>query len=225
MTQSPVVQTVPSKIDALYTGTYSPVGGTAVPFSVDVQYQILGGTNSATLAETITIQNTAGSGGGSLPMHFFQYSDFDLNASLPANQDTLVLSGTPTENTADQYHVGSSTHLNVSASSLSGSIVGAPDHYQVESGGGLVIENALSSTADLQLSDGSLTAGPGDVKWAWEWDPNIPASGSTTLYISSTGTITGVPEPASAMVMLGGVSLWGLRRPRRAKSAQAQRTT
>jgi len=205
-----------NQMEVNYTGTYSAVVGTSVPFSIDVTYSVTGSPPSgAQLGEIIKIQNGPGST-ASLPMTFIQYNDYDLNGT--ADGDTITLSGGTPPNTATQTKSGSTTtSLETVTTTLDLS------HYQVEAGTSSTILNELGGSGFTTLSDGALSAGPGDAKWAWEWDVTIPAN--STFTISKERDISGVPEPASAMIMLGGMSLWSLRRPRRAKSARAQRTT
>ena len=139
------------------------------------------------MSETIKIQNHSTA---ALPLHFFQYSDFDLNRLNLQDQVTID----PDLQKVNQVPVGAGTL----GPMLSETVLSpAPSHAEA---------NYYASTLG-KLDDGNpttlddvLSAGPGDVTWAFEWDKTIAAGG--TLLISkdkNLAPVPAVPEPATIL--------------------------
>jgi hypothetical protein len=170
--------------------------GSASGLEIEVGYQLHGGSlNSFTsdVAETITIFNH---GRASLNVHFFQYSDFDLAANVV---DTVRID--PSKTLVDQAPASGNGPM------LSETVLTPrPSHAEA---------NYYANTLG-ELNDGSpttlndvLTAGPGDVTWAFEWDKTIASGGS--LIISKDKNLAPVPEPAP-LAFLGGILVFLARK-------------
>lgn len=161
-------------------------------FTVLVEYDLTGGaigSRTSDIGEIIKITNT---GSSNLNMHFFQYSDFDLNRKTLADYVTID----PTLRFVDQVPAGAGNFL------LSESIVTPkPNHAEAN-----YFANTLNKLSDGNPTtlDGTLTAGAGDVTWAFQWDKTI-AAGSTFI-ISKDKNLYGIPEPAT-VTLLGGILL------------------
>jgi len=180
---------------ALLRATYAGNG-----LQVSVQYTLLGGSpgsGASDVSEQISVLNTSGS---PLDLHFYMYSDFDLGGT-PGGDSVHLVGSTP--NGAIQ--VDGATGV------LSDTVV-APTPQGWEANYYPVTLNALNSGGPIVLN-GALSAGPGDVTWALEWDKVLGAGG--TLIISADKNIAteAVPEPASLLLVGGGfLGLAGLGR-------------
>jgi hypothetical protein len=184
-----VVTSGTNQVDLTYTGNL---------MSVLVRYTLTGGSTSADVAETIKITNTSAS---NLALHFFQYSDFDLN-------------GTDVRDTAQIY-----APLNNTVIQSEGTLAVAetvitprPSHYQV----GFYPELILSLTDGDPTTLGDIAGplGSGDLDWAFQWDVDLP-SGESFL-ISKDKIVNVVPIPPAAILFgTGLLGLVGLRRARK----------
>ncbi len=149
------------------------------------------GTGKATLGTTITLQNLSGS---AQTYHFYQYSDFDL-AGVTGGQ-TAQFAGTTAP-----YMV---TQTGSSGGSLIGTISG------IAGGTGVTVEEqaglfngfqfALANGNPAPSLNGTLTAGPGNVDFAYEIDATVAAGSSITI-----SEIQAVPEPSTFGLMGAGM--------------------
>jgi hypothetical protein len=189
---APIVMHQPGIISDGYELQYT--GGNGL--TVDVKYSLVGGTagsHASDLSEQITLTNR---NTDSMSLHFFQYSDFDLNGT--PNDDTLVFKNA---NTVDQSDGGS-----VFSETVQTGGAGPNDH-----------EADFFPALLAQLNDGNPTTldnspaigvplGPGDVSWGFEWDFNIAAGSSVIISKDknlSANAAANVPEASSLLV-------WGL---------------
>jgi len=194
-TISPVSETSSGANNATLTYAGSTI-------SVKTAYSLAApGNGTATLSELITVMNTSGQ---IQDYHFFQYSDFDLG-------------GTPGGQSVQFYNNGSSTYYEVIQTGASGSmtetaIAPSATSMEVQAGYFPSLLNALNDGVATTLNN-NLSAGPGDVDYAYEWDATL-APGSSLL-ISKLMT---VPEPSSMALISSGMLVLGLLNRRRRKA-------
>jgi hypothetical protein len=160
---------------------------------IEIFYTLVGGaqnSGSAHITEAIKITNLTPT---VLDFHFFQYSDFDLEQS--GNVDYVAID--PTKHVVNQ----------TPASTLTGPLLSETVINQAASGWEA---NTFAQTRtklnddDADDLNGVMTAGPGDVTWAFQWDASI--GGGSSFEISKTKRLESVPEPA-AIGLMGSILL------------------
>jgi hypothetical protein len=168
-----VVQPLPTFATLTYAGS---------GLNVVISYNLNGGTlrsGVSDLGEAINITNTSGA---PMTLHFFQYSDFDLDGV--SGGDSVVITGS---NTAHQ----TSGHGSLSET------VTTPPASRVEANYYANTLNSLQDGNPTTLS-GATSAGPGDVTWAFQWDVTIANNG--TFVISKDKRLNvWVPEPTTIL--------------------------
>jgi hypothetical protein len=168
-------------------------------FSITITYTIKGGTvgsKKSDIAEVISIENLSGS---ALPIHFFQYSDFDLGGT--ANNDSGWMAN---PNTIDQSDLSTALSETVATPGA--------NEYQVGIGTAAGLMASLNDALPTTLSDTPLVGiankiGPTNVAWAFQWDFNI--AGNDSALISKDKQITPTPDVGSTLALLG-AALTGL---------------
>jgi hypothetical protein len=188
------IDTLPTK----ESGTYWDTRGAFVRYSdpskglsIEVNYLLTGGTvnlsGESDLGEGIRIKNTSTT--TPLHIHFFQYSDFDLNGV--SGGDSLQF---PNVNTVVQTK---------GALSLTETVVTpAPDRHE----GNIfdITRLSLNDANPTSLTDTPAIDGPaigaGNVTWAFEWERTIKAGGSFT--ISKDKQLDVVPEPSTLALLV-----------------------
>jgi hypothetical protein len=163
---------------------------TARNFDIEVGYTLSGGiegSGSSGVNEIVTVRNYSGT---SLDLHFFQYTDFDLNAT--PNNDYAIHTNGNTIRQSDQNSFFSETV-----------ITSVPQHWEIAPYSTTLdkLNDGLATT----LSDTTSVFGPTDVTWAFQWDKIVAPRNS--FQISIPKNIWAVPEPATiTMLVLGGLS-------------------
>ncbi len=172
-------------------------------YSVRVSYQLNGGaisSGTSGMSEAIRIENLTA---GPLDFHFFQYTDFDLGGA--GNNTTLLGQNlfTGRYTTADQVGPGG----------VFQETLATPGANRAEAG---IYPNTLNSLNDASPTtlNNTLSAGPGDTTYAFQWDVTIAGGGSFEINKALSLQLTTVPEPSAlALVSVGLVAL--ARRKRR----------
>jgi hypothetical protein len=196
--------TPPVSIDTLALTQDSIVGSTlftayAGPgYTISISYALTGsspGSGTSTLGENIQIVNTSSN---SLPLSFFQYSDFDMGPG----SNTVVISKSL------------SGYYNAFQTSIGGALVSetdvTPAANEAEAGLEFATKAKLNNgVSPVILNDN--TTDTGNVTWALEWDRNLAPGGS--LSISKPISLT-VPEPTTVALISMGLTLCALRRRR-----------
>jgi PEP-CTERM motif len=170
--------------------------GSTSGLQIDVRYTLRGTASSGSdMQEQINITNNSTS---TLDLHFFQYTNFNLNGT-PAGDTVSLINA----NTVRQSKSGALISETVATP--------AANHYEL----GLTTDSPntltrLNSGGPITLLDGATTRGPGDATWAFEWDRSL-APGAT-LQISKDKNLQ-IPEPGTlTLIAMGFVGLAFLRK-------------
>jgi large repetitive protein len=188
------IDTLGINSQAVTANTLNVIYGDPTKFTIGITYSLNGGqagSATADIGEQIRINNYTGT---ALDMHFFQYSDFDLNRTNL--QDIVVID--PSLHIVNQSPVPANTSIVLSETTENQK----PNHAEAN-----VYANTLNSLNDAlptTLNDNLAIYTPADVTWAFEWDRSVGAH--STLLISKDKILAPVPEPA-AIGLLGGVLL------------------
>jgi hypothetical protein len=188
---APTITTNLSKTTVTLNTTYADP-----TISVGTQFQIQSapvGTGKATLAQTFTIENLSPT---AQILHFYQYSDFDLGGVSGGQNVQFSSNGSGL-----QYQVVQTDSTGRTLTGLITGLAGGTD-AQSEVQAGLVDGNrfGLGSGNPVTLNN-TLTAGLGNVDYAYEWDATVAAGSS--IIISETEAV--VPEPSSVVLVAFGM--------------------
>ena len=167
---------------------------------METKFSLQGGTalsGVSDVAEQIKIVNV---GNTTLPFHFFQYCDFDLNNDIV--DDSASIQNPPLFNTA--FQIDGPTTIAESV------VTPTPSRHEVNIYPTTI--NLLDDAASYDLNNNSGPLGPGrlDYTWAFQWD-FVLAPGAS-FEISKDKHLA--PTPGSAVILLGAVAV-GSRRRRR----------
>ncbi len=157
------------------------------------------GSGKATLGDAITINNPINDPVTTAQIyHFYQYSDFDLGG-VSGNQNVQFnINGAGTACQVIQTGLTGST-LTGTVTALSGGNSVAPEEEAgIYDGTQFGLGNGNPAPTFL---NNHLTAGPGNVVYAYEWD--VTLSPGSSLTISEIETV--VPEPSSVALVASGM--------------------
>ncbi|NOS69179.1 MAG: hypothetical protein HOP33_04535 [Verrucomicrobia bacterium] len=171
-------------------------------YSVRTVFQLSGG-NTPNLSESITVQNHSGD---NLDFHFFQYSDFDL-WGLGGGQSVQFF----TNSVTGQYYRALQTDGLHTVEEKVNSANPPISHFDAQLAN--VTLNSLTDGNPTTLSD-QVSAGVGNVTFAYQWDVNIANNGS--FQISKLLTI--VPEPSALSILIMSIAVGRLMRRNNVKS-------
>lgn len=173
--------------------------------TVSVQLNFL--LSSSSLNEQIGIQNLSTS--SSLDFHLFRYSDFDLG-SMPGGQNVQITPGSSGGyNRVSQTMPGYTHNVTLTAAANYAEASYYPNTL-----------NSLNDGATTSFAGSPLTAGPGDVTYAFQWDYSLGALGSlqnSSATISVLQSIQ-VPEPSALALGVSAAALWVAARRRQTNS-------
>ena len=177
-------------------------------FSVKVSYTLTGGaaggptgTKVSDIGESIRIDNTSAN---PLSFHFYQYSDFNL-LGTPGNENVELSKSHGLFNDAYQLKIISGNTLGLNETV----VTPGANHGEAELSG--ITLAKLNGSSQVILSD-AMTAGVGDVTWAFQWDLNINPGESAIISKDKYLEITIVPEPSTVGLFALGVGAFLLRR-------------
>jgi hypothetical protein len=207
----------PASIDTISAAALSGVTANALTttygnatFNVGVTYTLtggtgvgpMGGTEVSDIGESIKIVNTSAA---TLNFHFYEYSNFNLDGIPGGNSVTLSkLNGL----FADAFQTNGGLALTETI------VAPGANHGEAELFLGTL--NELNNGVNpVTLSD-NLTAGPGNVTWALEWDLSIGADDSALISKDKYLKIVLIPEPSVlALISLGVAALFVRKRCQR----------
>jgi hypothetical protein len=188
-----ITQLAPNKVTTVYAS--------AGVLEILIDYTLYGGAPGSTQAdigELIRIKNL---GGSSINLSFFQYTDFDLGGP---GGDYVTLANANTFRHWNPIYASTET-------------VGTPAPNYYEAGYYPNTLNSLNDGSPTTLSN-VVSAGPGDVTWAWQWNRTLAPGG--TFLISKDKNIGPIPEPGTLMLLgsgLLGLAVYGKVRISRKK--------
>ncbi|MGA3284987.1 MAG: PEP-CTERM sorting domain-containing protein [Verrucomicrobiota bacterium] len=163
------------------------------------------GSGMAKLLDTITVKNTSSS---TSVYHFFQFSDFDLGG-VSGNQNVQFNSdGAGTAYQVVQTGLTGATLVGT-VTALSGGSSVPPE----EQAGYYGTQFGLVNGNPAPTLNNTLTAGPGNVVYAYEWDMTLSPNG-----VISISEIQYVPEPSSVALISSGMLVLALLRRRHRKA-------
>jgi hypothetical protein len=174
--------------DTLFVRYLDPAGA----FKIEIRYVLDGGSagsNVSDIAEQINIENLTDS---DLDIHFFQYTDFDLNDTL--GDDTVRL-------------INNNTFMQYDESIAFSEVVATPagDQWAAD-----YFANTLTALNDGSPTDLGTVSGPltGDVTFSWQWDFNIDGGGTALISKDKNIREREIPEPSTLLLL--GSGLFGL---------------
>ena len=186
---APTITTLGTKqLTALYSNSL---------YGVSISYTLTGGsagTGHSALTEAVNFYNYQG--GASLDLHLFMYSQFALGGAAHANAQNVLLSSSTSVQTVSGLGASNTVAFPFSPANR----VEAAPYAQT------YIE--LTTTSNLLLNN-NLSAGPGNVTWAFEWDKSL-APNTSLGTITLTDTLQ-VPEPSAMSLALLGLGLGLIR--------------
>jgi hypothetical protein len=167
---------------------------TGTNFDLQIGYSL--GPGGADLSQSIMITNKTNS---AMTFHLFEYVNFDLNGTALGETATHVTSSftNQTEGTTEGQLNG----------------VSIPAHWEI--GDASTLLNKLNTGSFTNLADAT-SSYTGDAAFALQWDRYIAAYGASPIGQDLLVQGAAVPEPSSAMALIGALGLIpALRRRRR----------
>lgn len=173
---------------------------------VSITYQLNGsGMNSggADMSESITVVNM---GSTNYNLKFYQYSNFNL---LGSGNNSISIDGGP----------GAYTGISQTTAGNGNGILEVIDSplANFAEAGNAGMGGVLGDVASGNDLNGNLSAGPGNVAWAFEWsqavDPGL--DNAVNIFKDKNLSIQPVPEPSTIVLVALGVGAFSVARRRR----------
>lgn len=174
-------------------------------FDIVINYELNGGANGSGASDMLVDIFINNNNEAPLNIHFWQYTDLDLNQT--ADDTSLQMFGSPVINTVTQkdgpFILGETVVTSIPTGNT---------HHQVD-----FFANILGSLLDANpttLTDSNGPLGPGDLEWALQWDVVIDPDESFTitkdLRIQFAPSV--VPSPSASVFGLLGLAAWRRRK-------------
>jgi hypothetical protein len=205
-----------SSIDTISAPTITGFGGSQdgkltyenAALRVEIKYSLVGGAAGSLdsdLGEQVRITNKTM---GSLSLHLFEYTDFDLKGT-PEDDTASLVSPTAVLQTDGASNIIASESLSVTP---------GPSHREINIFS--ATRDNLNDGAPTTLNDGAGPVGPGDVTWAFEWDLLVPKDGTVLISKSLKDAPAAVPEPTILLMFGAGAAALRRRERRRLNSSR-----
>jgi len=163
-------------------------GGSTDLFVVDIDYLVTSnGELESEILESVTITNQSGD---VLELHWFEYTDLDIDPSFGDNTAELLGVG----HTRQTSSIGSTVDVEVIAGPN-------PDHWEIADRDPLF--GKLNDPWSDNLADGTSPFGPTNVAQAFQWDFSIGDGQSVTIMKSKGGHVQEVSLPGERVVIIG----------------------
>ncbi len=160
------------------------------------------GSGKATLAQTLTINNVSAT---TQVFHFYQFSDFNLGGIAGGQNVQFSSNGSGQQYQVVQTDAFGRTLIGL----ITGVTGGGSAQSEVQAGLFDGVQFGLGGINPVTLNN-TLTAGPGNVDFAYEWDATLAPGSSITI-----SEIQTVPEPSSMALAVSGIFALALRCRRR----------
>lgn len=198
-------------INSISSATYNQLAGPNTLFTkyensqlrVQINYTLTGGTSSdSDILESISVKNNTAA---AFTLHFFQYSDFDLDGS--ASGDTVSIDG---DSSSGFWHAVQTKQLNQLSETVT-----SPNATRCEAAvaGQILTE---FGTANYNLNNNQGPVGPDDVTWGLQWNFTVGAGATVDIFKDKRLDVAPVPEPAALGFVALGLAAFVLRRRARA---------
>jgi len=175
-------------------------------YSVQVDYLLTGaphGSGQSDIGESIRIANTSSN---AQTFHFYEYSQFNLAGGPNSIQLGKNLKGY--FDLADQEN-GAGTSLSET--------VATPGAQEGEAAPfNLTLAKLNNGVNPVTLND-NMTAGPGNVTWAFQWDITLAAGTDFLISKDKSVQVALIPEPASLSLISLGLLALAVRKSRTSK--------
>ena len=183
-------------------------------YSVEINYLLTGGvvgSGASDILETIRIRNL---GNTALDMHFFQYSDFNLQGSPENDVVRLGRNLRGLFNEASQHDAGLPSGQGLTETvTTPGANHGELGIISPDGSSNFTLDR-LNDGLPTVLNDGAGAVGPANVTWALEWDVSIAPGGSLVISKDKNMSVHLIPEPSSFALLSLGVMALVLRKRR-----------
>jgi len=190
--------------DVVRSATYAPqdtltlrYGGALDPLAAEVTYVLRAlpssdGSTQVAIEETVTVTNQTG---GPADVHWFEYTDLDLDPAFGENRAEWVAPG----HIRQQSSILSTVDVQVVDGPL-------PDRWEIAAAADLA--QRLRDGAATELANAQSPYGPADVGQAFQWDLSLAAGADTVIRKVKTGRFQPVVLPGKPIAVIIRIIIW-----------------